>query len=65
MGSRLELCGGADMNDMGRIQHDRAQRSGARTRQGRDAQGRRGVRRQVFVCPRACSVNQSFKAGIH
>jgi hypothetical protein len=41
MGSRLELYSGAGMNDMGRMQQDRAQRSSARTRQGRDAQGRR------------------------
>jgi hypothetical protein len=52
MDSRLELCSGAGMNDMGRMQSDRTQRSSARTRQGRDAQGT-----QVVVCPQACSVN--------
>ena len=41
MDSRLELCSGAGMNDMGRMQQNRTQRSRARTRQGRDAQGRR------------------------
>src|SRR2546423_4212141 len=41
MDSRLELCSGAGMNDMGGMQQDRTQRSSARTRQGRDAQGRR------------------------
>ena len=41
MDSRLELCSGAGMNDMGGMKQDRTQRSSARTRQGRDAQGRR------------------------
>jgi hypothetical protein len=31
MGSRLELCSGAGMNDMGRMQQDRTQRSRGRT----------------------------------
>jgi hypothetical protein len=41
MGSRLGLCSGAGMNDMGSMQQDRTQRSRGRTRQGRDAQRRR------------------------
>jgi len=40
-GNRLELCSGVGMNDMGRMQQDRAQRGKGRTRQGRDAQRRR------------------------
>jgi hypothetical protein len=40
--SRLELCSGVGINDMGRVQQDRAQRSSARMRQGQDAQGRKG-----------------------
>jgi hypothetical protein len=42
MDSRLELYSGAGINDMGRMQQDRAQCSSAKTRQGQDAQGRRG-----------------------
>ena len=61
MDSRLELCSGAGMSDIGRMQQDRAQHSSARTRQGRDAQGRRRRAEADGRPPAAHSVNQSIE----